>query len=101
MQTPDEIIHQPVRLKIMAALNTLPTGKWLEFVALRAIIEATDGNLGAHLLTLETVGYVLVKKDFAGRKPRTRVRLSREGREAFSRYVTALHAILEPQITTK
>jgi|SRR5690606_9937718 len=101
MQTPDEIIHQPVRLKIMAALNTLPAGKWLEFVALRAIIEATDGNLGAHLLTLDTVGYVLVKKDFSGRKPRTRVRLSREGREAFRRYVTALHAILEPQITTK
>lgn len=96
MQTPDEIIHQPVRLKIMAALNTLDAGKWLEFVALRAIVQATDGNLGAHLTTLESAGYVLVKKDFAGRKPRTRVCLSAAGRQAFGRYVTALHAILAP-----
>src|SRR5690554_7392689 len=73
MQTPDEIIHQPVRLKIMAALNTLQSGQWLEFVALRAIVQATDGNLGAHLGTLESAGYVVVKKDFVGRKPRTRI----------------------------
>ena len=96
MQTPDEIIHQPVRLKIMAALNTLEARQWLEFVALRAIVQATDGNLGAHLNTLEAAGYVLVKKDFVGKKPRTRVCLSRSGREAFSRYVIALQAILEP-----
>ena len=96
MQTPDEIIHQPVRLKIMAALNTLEARQWLEFVALRAIVQATDGNLGAHLNTLEAAGYVLVKKDFVGKKPRTRVCLSRSGREAFGRYVIALQAILEP-----
>lgn len=96
MQTPDEIIHQPVRLKIMAALNTLEPKQWLEFVALRSIVQATDGNLGAHLSTLETAGYVVVKKDFVGKKPRTRVNLSRAGREAFGRYVIALQAILEP-----
>lgn len=96
MQTPDEIIHQPVRLKIMAALNTLEPKQWLEFVALRAIVQATDGNLGAHLTTLETAGYVLVKKDFVGKKPRTRVSLSRAGREAFNRYVMALQEILSP-----
>lgn len=76
MQTPDEIIHQPVRLKIMAALNTLGPSQWLEFVALRAIVNTTDGNLGAHLGTLETANYVRIKKDFAGKKPRTRVALS-------------------------
>lgn len=97
MQTPDEIIHQPVRLKIMAALNTLDAGQWLEFVALRSIVQATDGNLGAHLATLEGAGYVLLKKDFAARKPRTRACLSRAGREAFHRYVIALQAILAPQ----
>lgn len=96
MQTPDEIIHQPVRLKIMAALNTLEARQWLEFVALRAIVQATDGNLGAHLSTLESAGYVVVKKDFVGKKPRTRACLSRAGREAFGRYVIALQAILEP-----
>jgi len=96
VQTPDEIIHQPVRLKIMAALNTLESGQWLEFVALRAIVQATDGNLGAHLTTLENAGYVLVKKDFVGRKPRTRVSLSRAGRAGFASYVATLQAILAP-----
>lgn len=96
MQTPDEIIHQPVRLKIMAALNTLEPGQRLEFVALRAIVQATDGNLGAHLLTLESAGYVVAKKDFAGKKPRTRLCLSSAGREAFSHYVRTLQAILAP-----
>lgn len=94
MQTPDEVIHQPVRLKIMAALNTLAPNQWLEFVALRAIVDTTDGNLGAHLLTLESAEYVRIKKDFAGRKPRTRVCLSVSGREAFAGYVATLHAIL-------
>ncbi|AQZ93655.1 transcriptional regulator [Halopseudomonas phragmitis] len=97
MQTPDEIIHQPVRLKIMAALNTLGSSQWLEFVALRRIVDTTDGNLGAHLNTLESAHYVRIKKDFAGKKPRTRVCLSARGREAFASYVAALHAILELQ----
>src|SRR5690606_24464974 len=79
-----------------AALNTLQSGQWLEFVALRAIVQATDGNLGAHLGTLESAGYVVVKKDFVGRKPRTRICLSRLGRAAFSRYVSTLQAILAP-----
>lgn len=94
METPNEIIHQPVRLKIMAALNTLAANRWLEFVALRAIVDTTDGNLGAHLATLETAHYVSIKKDFVGKKPRTRVCLSAKGREAFTGYVAALHAIL-------
>lgn len=96
MQTLDEIIHQPVRLKIMAALNTLEAKHWLEFVALRSIVQATDGNLGAHLSTLESTGYVVLKKDFVGKKPRTRVCLSRAGREAFDRYVATLQALLAP-----
>ena len=63
METPDDLIHQPVRLKIMAALNTLASNQWLEFVSLRAIVDTTDGNLGAHLGTLEGAEYVRIKKD--------------------------------------
>ena len=70
----DPIIHQPVRLKIMSALKALPSGEMLEFVRLRKIVEATEGNLGAHIQTLEEAGYVGVEKDFADNRPRTRVR---------------------------
>ena len=70
MSGPDEIVHQSTRLRIMSALNALPRREMLEFVRLKAITGATDGNLGAHLTTLEKSGYVEIVKDFVGRKPR-------------------------------
>jgi len=90
----DDIIHQPVRLKIMAALKALPRGEQLEFVRLRAIVEATEGNLGAHIGTLEKAGYIVVEKDFIGKKPRTRVAISASGKTAFDQHVAYLHGIL-------
>ncbi len=92
---PDEIIHQSVRLKIMAALNALPGGEAIEFTRLRAIVGATDGNLGAHLTTLEDAAYVAIAKDFVGKKPRTRITITRDGRRAFARHVAYLRDILD------
>ncbi len=91
----DEIIHQPLRLRIMAALNSLPQSEAIEFTRLKAIMQATDGNLGAHLATLEKAGYVTIEKDFAGKKPRTRVAMSCAGRAAFAGHVAYLRKILE------
>jgi DNA-binding MarR family transcriptional regulator len=95
MDQPDPTIHQPVRLKIMAALKPLPDPEMLEFVRLKAIVGATEGNLGAHITTLEDAGYLEVVKDFAGKKPRTRVRLSRAGRRAFEDYIGYLRDIID------
>jgi DNA-binding MarR family transcriptional regulator len=95
MEQPDAIIHQPVRLKIMAALKILPGQEQLEFVRLKTIVGATEGNLGAHITTLEEAGYVEVEKDFVGKKPRTRVRLSKAGRRAFEAYIAYLRDIIE------
>lgn len=95
MDQPDAIIHQPMRLKIMAALKPLPEKDPIEFVRLRDLIGATDGNLGAHVTTLEDAGYVLVEKDFVGKKPRTRVSLTKPGRRAFEDYVSYLRNIID------
>jgi DNA-binding MarR family transcriptional regulator len=94
IEQPDPIIHQPQRLKIMAALKALPAREQLEFVRLKAIVGATDGNLGAHIVTLEQAGYVEVEKDFVGKKPRTRVRLTKSGRRAFEDYIAFLREIV-------
>jgi DNA-binding MarR family transcriptional regulator len=91
----DEIIHQQMRLRIMAALNAVPDGEPIEFTRLKAIVQATDGNLGAHLATLENAGYVGVEKDFVAKKPRTRVAMTRTGRRAFARHVVYLRDILD------
>jgi DNA-binding MarR family transcriptional regulator len=95
MEQPDAIIHQPVRLKIMAALKVLPGDEALEFVRLKSIVGATEGNLGAHITTLEDAGYAEVEKDFVGKKPRTRIRLSKKGRRAFEDYVAYLRDIID------
>jgi DNA-binding MarR family transcriptional regulator len=94
LDQPDPIIHQPLRLKIMAALKPLPARELVEFTRLKAIVGATDGNLGAHIATLEQSGYVEVEKDFFMKKPRTRVRLTKAGRRAFEDYIAYLREIV-------
>ena len=96
MEQPDEVIHQPLRLKIMAALRALPETERLEFVRLKAIVQATEGNLGAHIATLEKASYVKVEKDFHNNRPRTRVSLTKTGRRSFQAYVDYLKDIIDP-----
>ncbi len=90
----NELIHQPTRLKIMATLNALRGAAKLEFTELRKLLDVTDGNLGTHLVTLENAGYVAIEKTFVGKKPRTRVSLTRAGRRAFDSHVQYLQDIL-------
>ena len=78
----------------MSALKSLPSETLLEFVRLKAIVQATEGNLGAHITTLENAGYIAVEKDFDGKRPRTRIKLTRQGRVAFEDYVAYLRDII-------
>ncbi len=91
----DPIIHQPVRLQIMAALTALSPDARLEFTTLRNTLKLTDGNLSVHLRKLEDAGYVKIEKAFVGRKPRTFIAATPAGRAAFDDHVQALKAIIE------
>ena len=96
----DAVIHQPLRLKIMAALFAARQLEPLEFTRLKALVGATDGNLGSHLGTLEGAGYVRIDKDFVNRKPRTRAAITRDGERAFRSHVDYLRdviALAEPE----
>jgi len=95
MSSLNETIHQPVRLRIMAALVTLEAGDEVDFTYLRDLLGVTDGNLGAHLRKLEEAGYISVNKVFEQRKPHTYVSASAAGREVFKEHVTALESILK------
>lgn len=90
----NEIIHQPVRMRIMAALVALDASGQVEFTHLRDVLSLTDGNLGAHLRKLEDAGYVSLEKTFVARKPRTFVAATKEGYQAFADHVEALEQIL-------
>lgn len=91
----NETIHQSMRLKIMAALSVLAPETQLEFIRLKGLVSATDGNLGAHLDTLERAGYVAIEKLFVGKKPQTRIKATPAGRRAFAEHVAYLREILD------
>lgn len=93
-EQPDPLIHQPVRLKIMSALKSLGEREMLEFVKLKQLSGATEGNLGAHITSLEGAGYIEIAKDFHNNRPRTRAKLTRAGRRAFEDYVAYLRSII-------
>jgi DNA-binding MarR family transcriptional regulator len=91
----DEVIHQPVRLRVMAALTALPEAdEGLDFTRLKSLTGATDGNLGAHIDHLARAGYVESTKAFVARRPRTTVRATAAGRAAFAAHVAFLKAII-------
>ena len=90
----DNIIHQPVRLRIMSSLVALDPDEQVDFVHLRKILDLTDGNLGAHLAKLENAGYVKVEKTFIARKPRTFIKATGKGRDAFDEHTAALKKII-------
>ncbi len=94
MDTLDPTIHQPARLQIMSALTQLDGDHRVDFTYLKDRLGLTDGNLGAHLATLEAKGYIAVDKQFVARRPKTFVQATPEGKQAFTQHVTALQAIL-------
>ncbi|XVQ88337.1 winged helix-turn-helix domain-containing protein [Microbispora siamensis] len=88
----DEIIHAPVRLSIMAALAAADKA---DFRFLRDTIEVSDSLLSKHILTLEQAGYVRVEKTFVGKRARTWLSLTDQGRTAFEAYMDVLRRIVE------
>lgn len=89
----DEVIHGRMRLGIMAYLSGAGTA---DFGALKAKLQATDGNLSVHLSKLEQAGYVAIEKSFVGKKPLTTVSLTDLGREAFIAYLDAMAKLVSP-----
>lgn len=79
----------------MTALYAARGREPLEFSHLKSVTQATDGNLGSHLATLEKAGYVAINKDFVGKKPRTRVAITPVGATAFRKHVAYLRELVE------
>ena len=92
------LIHQPSRLRIMAALAALSRGENIDFVSLKELVKLTDGNLSSHLSTLEQAGYISIDKSFEGKKPKTCVSITAKGRKAFGSYVDELERIIRGDI---
>lgn len=88
----DEIIHQRVRLGLIAVLVE---ARRADFGYLRAALDLTDGNLSRHLQVLEQAGYVEIEKTFEGKRPRTWISVTRAGRRAFDAELASLRALID------
>lgn len=87
----DKVIHERLRLGIVSALAV---NEALTFNELKAMLEATDGNLSVHARKLEEAGYVACTKTFEGRVPKTEYRLTPAGRAALDQYLAHMEALI-------
>jgi len=88
----DELIHGRLRLGVMAYLSTASPALFTE---LRKQVNATDGNLSAHLRKLEEAGYVRIEKAFSGRRPQTTVHLTNTGRTAWLAWIARMNGLMK------
>jgi DNA-binding MarR family transcriptional regulator len=88
---PDPIIHERLRLRILSTVAVQPG---LSFNDLKSLLGATDGNLSVHARRLEEAGYLDCRKEFAGRIPRTRYRITPAGRRALERYLEQMESLI-------
>jgi DNA-binding MarR family transcriptional regulator len=79
----DRLIHEPVRLLLMAHLYVVESA---DFLFLMNQLGLTFGNLSSHMSKLEEAGYISVEKEFVDKKPLTKLSLTEAGRKAFEDY---------------
>ena len=80
-----------VRLGIMSILMV---NDWVDFPALKELLEVSDGNLASHLKALESKEYIEINKQFINRKPKTSYRATLSGRNAFNEHLENLNKLL-------
>jgi DNA-binding MarR family transcriptional regulator len=93
----DEVIHAPVRFSIMSALAAADRA---EFQFIRDTVEVSDSVLSRQMSTLEAAHYLVLTKGYVGKRPRTWLSLTDDGRAAYAAPIAALHAITNAMATT-
>ena len=94
----DKLIHERMRLGIISALAANVS---LTFNDLKSLLNTTDGNISVHARKLEDAGYLVCEKSFDGRIPKTEYKITGEGREALSRYLNHMEALIKAMKNTK
>lgn len=88
----DPVIHASARLMILTYLYVVES---VDYVFLMNLTGLSWGNLATHMNKLEQAGYIEIQKAFEGKKPKSTIRLSELGREAFSTYKKTMQKLLD------
>ncbi len=86
----DRIVHEPNRLQICALLTPRPS---VDFADLRDELGIADAALSKHLKTLESAGYVVLRKHTVDGRSRTSASITAAGREAVCGHVSELQRL--------
>ncbi|MFY7731136.1 MAG: winged helix-turn-helix domain-containing protein [Flavobacterium sp.] len=81
-----------IRLGIMSILMV---NEYADFNTLKELLGVTDGNLASHAKALETEGYIMIEKQFIGKKPNTKYIATPAGRKAFRDHIDALEKLIQ------
>ncbi len=76
-------------------MSALMVNDEVDFNSLKEMLGLTDGNLASHVRALENMDYIVIKKQFVGRKPKTTFAKTSKGKKAFQEHLQALEAFLE------
>ncbi len=88
----DTTVHGPIRLGVLTSL--LVDGP-LDFTALKKRLVVSDGSLGLHLKKLEETGYLDCERAFVGQRPKSTYKITVAGRDALSKYLDAMQAVID------
>ncbi len=88
----NKVFDHRIRLGIMSVLMVNESA---DFNRLKELLQATDGNLATHIKSLEQAEYVLVTKQFIGKKPNTTYSATTLGKAAFQAHLAALQALIQ------
>jgi DNA-binding MarR family transcriptional regulator len=81
-----------IRLGIMSVLMV---NESIDFLRLKEMLDASDGNIASHVAALEKAEYLTIEKKFVGKKTSTTYTITRLGREAFNQHLNALEQLLK------
>jgi DNA-binding MarR family transcriptional regulator len=91
IHTLNKAFDHRVRLGVMAVLLA---NESVSFNDLKEALDLTDGNLASHVAALEKAEYVLVSKQFIGKKPNTTYTATAAGKAAFQQHLETLEKLL-------
>lgn len=75
-------------------MSVLMVNESADFSTLKELLGVTDGNLASHTKALENENYILIEKQFIGKKPNTSYIATKEGRKAFQDHIEALEKLI-------
>ena len=85
-----ELLGHPVRLSLVAALSSVEEA---DFGTLRDYLQVSDSALSKRASQLEEAGLVKARKGFVGKRPRTWLSLTGEGRRVWAAHLAAIKTI--------